>query len=83
MNKFFKLFVPLRHEKKLQGESILFWVLVELGQKGVFGKSFKDETGVKMTGEQVGQGGFAGADVSFHRNKVIVHSIVNIRIPAR
>src|SRR5450631_359762 len=75
VNQFFELFIAFCHKKKFERKSVLFWILVEFGQKGIFGKSFQDQAGVKMPGQQVGKCGFTCSDISFHGNKMIIHEL--------
>lgn len=73
LQQFFELLVAFGHKKQFQRKSILAGIFIKLGQKRIVGKLFQDQPGIVMTGQQMGQGGFAGANVSFNRNKVVVH----------
>jgi hypothetical protein len=42
VNQFFHLFLALGHKKKLQRKCVLLWILIEFGQKGIFGKCLQD-----------------------------------------
>ena len=81
MHQLLQLLIPFSHKKELQGKSILFGILVEFGKKWVFRKSLKYQPRIEMAGKQMGKRGFSCPDISLHRNKMIVHEAVNIRIP--
>ena len=75
VNQFLQLFITFRHKKKLQRERVLLWILIEFGEKGIFGERFQDQAGIEMPGQQMGKRGFSCTDISFHRNKMIIHEL--------
>lgn len=74
LNEFLQLLEALRHEKQFQGEGILRGVLIELGEKGVVGKLLQHQPGIEVLGEQVGEGGLAGAYIPFYGNEIILQA---------
>ena len=73
LDEFFELLEAFGHEKELKRERELLWVFVELRQEGVVGKLLEDKACVIELREQVGEGGLAGADVSFYGNERVFH----------
>lgn len=69
-----ELLVAFGHKKQLERKGILIGVFVEFGQEGIVGKFFQNQSGIEMFAQQIGQRGFAGADVSFYRNKIVFHA---------
>ncbi len=73
LNQVFQLFVPFGHKKKLERESILFWIFIKLGQKRIVGKLLQYQPCIVMSCQQVSQRGFAGADIAFYGDEMVVH----------
>ena len=74
IDQFLQLFVAFGHKEKLQRKGVLSGVLIEFRQEWVVGELFEDEAGVEMAGEHMRQGCFAGADISFDSDEVMVHT---------
>lgn len=74
IDKFFQLLVTFGHKEEFQRKGVLSGVLIEFGEERVVGELFEDEAGVEMAGEHVRQGCFAGADISFYSDEVMVHT---------
>ncbi len=74
IDQLFQLFVPFGHEEELQRKGVLSRVLIEFRQEWVVGELFEDQAGVEMAGEHMRQGCFAGADISFYRDEMMVHT---------
>lgn len=71
--QFFLLLVPLCHKKQFHRERILLGVLVEFRKKRIVRKFFQHKAGIIMFTQQVCQGGFPCADISFYGDEVVVH----------
>jgi len=74
IDQLFQLFVAFCHKEKLQRKGVLRRVLVEFRQEWVVGELFEDEAGVEMAREHMREGCFAGADISFYSDEVMVHT---------
>lgn len=74
IDQLLQLFVAFGHKEKLKRKGVLGRVLIEFRQEWVVGELFEDEAGVEMAGEHMRQGCFAGADISFYSDEVMVHS---------
>ena len=74
IHQFLQLFVAFGHEEQFKRKGVLSGVLVEFREEWVVGELFEDEAGVEMAGEHMRQGCFAGADISFYSDEVMVHS---------
>lgn len=70
---FLQLLVALGQEGYLQGETVLFRVLVEQGKERVVGKPLGDEPASVMIGQHSGQRAFAGPDIAFHGEERVLH----------
>jgi hypothetical protein len=67
-----ELFVAFGQKRQFQRESIFVGFLVKLGQKRVFFKLFQNEFGIVFFGNAGSERCFAGADVTFDGNKIVV-----------
>lgn len=73
-----ELFVSFGHEEKLYGKGVAFGIFVEKGEEGIIGKLFEDQAGIKVFGQQLGERGFAGADISFNNNIITVSDLHDV-----
>jgi len=73
LDEFLQLLVPFGHKKKLERESILFWIFIKLGQKRIVGKLLQYQPCIVMSCQHVSQRGFAGADIAFYGDEMVVH----------
>lgn len=73
-----ELFVSFGHEEEFYGEGVAFGIFVEEGEEGIIGKLFEDQAGIKVFGQQLGERGFAGTDISFNNNIITVSDLHDV-----
>ena len=73
MHQFFHLLIPFGHKEQFQRKGILCGILIEFRQKRVVGELLDDQAGIEMFGEHMGKRRFAGPDIAFYGDKVIIH----------
>lgn len=73
-----ELFVSFGHEEELYGKGVAFGIFVEEGEERIIGKLFEDQAGIKIFGQQLGERGFAGADISFNNNIITVSDLHDV-----